>query len=71
MILQCPNCGSVHVGARHDARKACGAAGTIAGVAGGVVTGAGRAQLGAALGLAAGPPGMAMSLLLGGLLVAL
>lgn len=67
MILQCPNCSSIHVGTRHDARKACGAAGTIAGVVGGVATGAGRMQLGVALGVAAGPPGMAMGLLLGGL----
>ena len=50
MILQCPNCGSVRVHARHDARKACGAAGTVVGMAGGAATGVSRAQTGIALG---------------------
>jgi len=67
MILQCPNCGSVRVHARHDARKACGAAGTVVGMAGGAATGVSRAQTGIALGATAGAAGTAMSLLLGGL----
>lgn len=67
MILHCPNCGSVRVHTRHDARKACGAAGTVVGMAGGAATGASRAQIGIALGATAGAAGTAMSLLLGGL----
>lgn len=71
MILQCPKCQSVHIKAKHYARKAGGTIGAVAGVAGGLSTVSAAARTGASAGLIFGPFGATIGGVSGAILAGL
>lgn len=67
----CPFCGSLRLSQRHLARRVLGLIGTLAGAAGSGLRAWRGAEVGGAIGAAAGPPGMALGALAGAVLGAL
>lgn len=67
----CPHCGSLRLTQRHLARRILGFVGTLAGAAGSGLRAWRGAEVGGALGTAAGPPGMALGAVAGAVLSAL
>lgn len=65
MEIQCPQCGGFHIKERNHAQKTLGLIGTIAGGSIGVRTVLYSGNIGARIGMAAGPPGTIAGMLVG------
>jgi len=63
----CPHCGSARVAQRHLARRLLGLVGTLAGATGSAARAWSGAELGSAVGMTAGPPGIALGAVIGAL----